>query len=469
MTQPPQWQPPSTPPQWQPGTPPRPTPPMTGLWITLRIVGTAIGALFLLLAVSFLLTEVLFLPAALMVAIAWPLLYFSLAVPILKRHNGAAAATGSQAGNRPGATFLNLVIGVAAPFAFLVLVGLVDVTVHYDELEAYESESVTSVQATPVLPPPHAAADNNGAPGSPTFSESMVRAHGTSKDHKGGQSNVRFVAGTDDAEKVKALQKQCVQHYLEQTEAAYCYGYANDADYALTTIEWDAKFDESAYGGGRPCWIVYGGQPLSGPPATETSKEPSEYTRTGCPGTVRFPGQLAPAPAAIPAAPDGPPAPAVPAHNPCALLEPAALVAGGFEERTAAAGGAPDEFARGDTRATYACGNADSGVVIEIDLFTTPEAARAQAEDATNTQQTFLLATGTRIPFDATRGGAKIINTELGISRISWANGPYSVQLDVMSDPVITGLTPKHPFERIDAMLDATVEHADQLLSSGNW
>lgn len=477
MTQPPQWQPPSTPPQWQPGSPPQPTKPWAGLWIALRIVGTAIGALFLLLAVSFLITDPLFIPAALMVAIAWPLLYFSLVAPILKRRARATAAAGTPPNKRAGTVLRNLAIGVAAPFAFLVLAGVLDVAVHYDELEAYGAETGTSEQATPASPLPAEStssaastppAESTAAPAPLTFSESMVRAHGVSKEHKGGQSNVRYVAGTDDAEQVKALQKQCVQHYLEKSKAAYCYGYANAADYALTTIEWDAEFDESSYGGGRPCWIVYGGQPLNGPPGTETGKDADEYTRIGCPGAVRFPGQPGPAPAPA-AAPTGPPAPAIPAHNPCALLDPAALTAGGFEERTAAAPGAPDEFARGDTRATYACGNADSGVVIEIALLTTPEAARAQADDATSSEQTFLINTGTRIPFDATRGGAKIINTELGISRISWSNGPYAVQLDVMTDPVIAGLTPKHPLERIDAMVEATVQHADQLLTGGTW
>ncbi|MFI6432846.1 hypothetical protein [Rhodococcus oryzae] len=453
------------PPQWQPGPPPpTTTKPAAGLWIALRIVGTAIGALFLLLAVSFLITDPLFLSGALMVAIAWPLLYFSLVVPILKRRNRATAAAATPPGNRAGTVLRNLAIGVAAPFALLVLAGALDVAVHYDELEVYGAETGTSVQATPASPPP--PTESTAAPAPLTFSESMVRAHGVSKEHKGGQSNVRYVAGTDDAEQVKTLQKQCVQHYLEKTKAAYCYGYANDADYALTTIEWDAEFDESAYGGGRPCWIVYGGQPLNGPPGTETGKEAYEYTRIGCPGAVRFPGQPVPAPAA---APTGPPAPAVPAHNPCALLEPSTLTAGGFEERTAAAPGAPDEFARGDTRATYVCGNADSGVVIEIALLTSPEAARAQADDATSAEQTFLINTGTRVPFDATRGGAKIVNTKLGISRISWSNGPYAVQLDVMTDPVIAGLTPKHPLERIDTMVDATVQHADQLLTSGTW
>lgn len=298
----------------------------------------------------------------------------------------------------------------------------------------------------------------------------MVRVQGITKDAKGGQSNVRFVAGTEDPAQIEDLQRQCVQHYLQDTKAAYCYGYANDADYALTTVEWAPEFDESIYGGGRPCWIAYGGQPVAGPPGTERTKSALEYQTLGCPGGVRFSDDPQPAPATLaPASAAAPPAAAVPAHDACALLDSSALTAGGFSDRTGQAPGSPESSAYGDTLATYACGNSDSSVVIEIDLQNSPESAREAADDFTSAEQTFLIDGGTRIPFDANRGGATIINTEFGVSRASWSNGSYAVTLEVMSDPVIPGLTATHPYERIDTMITTTVDHADARLASGSW
>lgn len=321
----------------------------------------------------------------------------------------------------------------------------------------------TAASGTPQPAATTAAAAPTTVPAANVFSESMVQAHGVTKDDKGGQSNVRFVAGTDDPARIQDLQRQCVQHYLQDTKAAYCYGYANDADYALTTVEWTPEFDESIYGGGRPCWIAYGGQPVAGPPGTETTKSVLEYRTLGCPGGVRFPDDPVPAAAAPPAAA------AVPAHDACALLDPDALVAGGFSDRTEKAPGAPESTAHGDILATYACGNADSSIIIEIDLHNSPQSARESADDNTSADQTFLIDGGTRVPFDANRGGAKIINTEFGISRVSWSNGPYAVMLEVMSDPVVPGLTATHPYERIDAMITTTVDHADTRLASGGW
>lgn len=465
MTQPPQWhQPP--PPGHYPWPPQPQRKPLTALWIMLRVIGTVFGVFFLIMAISVLRTETIWLPAAMLFATAWTLLYFSAVVPLLERRNTAAAPP--QPGGRVRSVLLKVAIGVAVPFMFFIAVGVADVTVHYDELEASGADTTTSMQATPSAAPtpePTAAPEPATAqPGPLTFSESMVRAHGVSKDGQGGQSNVRFVAGTDDPERIEDLQRQCVQHYLETTKSAYCYGYANDADYALTTVEWTPESDESIYGNGRPCWITYGGQPIAGPPGTETTKSALEYRTRGCPGAVRFPDDT-PAPAPTP---DTPPV-AVPAHNACALLDSDVLTAGGFSDRTEQAPGAPESTAHGDILATYACGNADSSVIVEIDLHTSPESAREAADFNTSDDQRFLIDSGTRVPFDTTRGGAKIINTELGISRTSWSRGPYAVLLEVMSDPVVPGLAATHPYDRIDTMITTTVDHADTRLAGGSW
>ena len=323
--------------------------------------------------------------------------------------------------------------------------------------EPRPTEATTPSQATT----PAEVTTPTAEPAPLTFSESMVRAHGMTKDDEGRQSNVRFVAGIEDPHQVEELQRQCVQHYLHTTKAAYCYGYATEADYALTTVEWTPEFDESIYGGGRPCWIAHGGQPLAGPPGTETTKSAHEYTTLGCPGGVRYPDEVPSAPA--------PPAATVPAHDPCALLDSDALTAGGFSDRTGQAPGSPATSAHGDILATYSCGNSDGSVVVEVDLHNSPQAAREDADFATSADQTFLIDGGTRVPFDANRGGAKIINTELGVSRTSWSNGPYALMLEVMSDPVVPGLTPNHPHERLDTMITATVDHADGRLTSSSW
>ncbi|WP_413768988.1 hypothetical protein [Rhodococcus pyridinivorans] len=159
----------------------------------------------------------------------------------------------------------------------------------------------------------------------------------------------------------------------------------------------------------------------------------------------------------------------VPVHNACVLLDTGALTAGGFSDRTEQAPGAPESTAHGDVLATYACGNADASIIVEIDLHNSPESAREAADYNTSNDQRFLIDSGTRIPFDTLRGGAKIINTELGISRVSWSHGPYAVLLEIMSDPIVPGLPATHPHENIDTMITTIVERADARLASSSW
>ena len=70
-------------------------------------------------------------------------------------------------------------------------------------------------------------------------------------------------------------------------------------------------------------------------------------------------------------------------------------------------------------------------LALEVTLFTTPERARSAAEYNTSADQNFLTDGGIRTPFDASMGGVKIINTELGISRTTWSRGPYAMLLEV--------------------------------------
>lgn len=468
MTHPPQL--PKSPAPGQSPEAPRPSRKLLSvLWIVLRIIGTAFGVLFFIVAISAFRTETIWLPWVSAFAIAWALLYFFAVAPWLKRRPTTTAPP--KPGGRIRSALRKAAIGVVVPFLVVIATGIADMAVHPDEFEALEADTATSssTQATPSASPtrdptiaPETMAEQ---PGPLTFTESMVRAHGVTKDDQGGQANVRFVAGTEDPERIEDLRRQCVQHYLETTKSAYCYGYANDTDYAVTTVEWTPEFDESIYGQGRPCWITYGGQPIAGPPGSETMKSALEYRTQGCPGAVRFPDDTPPVPA--PTA-DTPPA-QVPVHNACALLDADVLTAGGFSDRTEQAPGAPESTALGDVLATYACGNSDTSLIVEIDLHNSPESAREAADYNTSNDQRFLIDSGTRVPFDTTRGGAKIINTELGISRVSWSNGPYAVLLEVMSDPVVPGLPVTHPHENIDTMITTIVDRADTRLTSSSW
>lgn len=123
--------------------------------------------------------------------------------------------------------------------------------------------------------------NQNDEPASPAiepsveFSDAMVRAYGVTKQHKGGQSNVRFVAGTSDPDELRRLTDQCVDFYLSKTRAAYCYGYETQADFDQKDPSWTVESDEDIWGGARPCWSAHGGQPLNGPDSSiETIVQP---------------------------------------------------------------------------------------------------------------------------------------------------------------------------------------------------
>jgi hypothetical protein len=119
----------------------------------------------------------------------------------------------------------------------------------------------------------------------------MVRAYGVTEENRGGRSNVRFVAGTDDIGQIRSLTDQCIDYYLTKTQAAYCYGYGNLADFETKTPDWTPEADATVFGGSRPCWITFGGQPPAGPESRSPVRvsEKYEYVSLLCPGTVRFP------------------------------------------------------------------------------------------------------------------------------------------------------------------------------------
>ncbi|GAB2935830.1 hypothetical protein GCM10027047_35650 [Rhodococcus aerolatus] len=126
-------------------------------------------------------------------------------------------------------------------------------------------------------------------PAPPVFSTGMVRARGVSKENKGGQSNVRFVAESRDAQELEQLALACVAEFVKQTKAAFCYAYGTQADYDVTEPDWTPEFDESEYGGSRPCWVAYAGQALAdSSPSVVVPPSPVGYEVSGCPGGVQF-------------------------------------------------------------------------------------------------------------------------------------------------------------------------------------
>lgn len=156
----------------------------------------------------------------------------------------------------------------------------------------------------------------------------------------------------------------------------------------------------------------------------------------------------------------------VPAHDACALLDPSLLSAAGFSGALHTADLNPADLAYKDVLAVYGCGNDQGEVVFDVSLHTSVEAARAEADGNADVN---LLPGDSKVAFGPDGGGTKIINTDLGVSTASWSNGTYSVLLSVASDPIIPGIAVKHSFDKIDAMIDAIVVHADPLLASGNW
>lgn len=121
------------------------------------------------------------------------------------------------------------------------------------------------------------------------FAPSMVRAHGVSKKNKGGQSDVRFVAGSTDPAVIKRLALECVEHFTQETKAAFCYAYGTQVDYDTKTPDWTPAFDKSGFGGSRPCWVAQAGQALNwDEPEIPVEADRWQYEAGKCKGGVKF-------------------------------------------------------------------------------------------------------------------------------------------------------------------------------------
>ncbi|WP_280182418.1 hypothetical protein [Nocardia cyriacigeorgica] len=78
-------------------------------------------------------------------------------------------------------------------------------------------------------------------------------------------------------------------------------------------------------------------------------------------------------------------------------------------------------------------------------------------------------ANATRIPFESSFAGAKVISTDTGVSRVSWSVGPYLLVLEINSDPVIPHLIPRHPFDVLDTLIDTIFQQANAVLADDDW
>lgn len=270
------------------------------------------------------------------------------------------------------------------------------------------------------------------------FDSAMVRTESVTNEYKGGQTNIRFVADTDSYYDIASLTNQCADYYLDETEAAYCYGYGSQEDFDLTAFDWTPESDAEVFGGGRPCWVMYSGQPIAGPDSrTETPASARSYIDQ-CPGSVEFPD------------PDGSLAEyrakredslaesaQLRQRDACALVDEEVLARNGFNTVLGDVTGDPTAYLPDGAIAAWVCSSAESEVGFTVTEFATAEAAVADALSDELATNDFLLESGELLTID---GGNAIVNSELGIAQATWSTGTTSVRVVMSSMPVIPGV-----------------------------
>lgn len=270
------------------------------------------------------------------------------------------------------------------------------------------------------------------------FDEAMVRTESVTKENKGGQTNIRFVADTDSYDEIVSLTNECVDYYLDETEAAYCYGYGSQEDFDLTAFDWTPESDDEIFGTGRPCWVMYSGQPIAGPDSrTESPASATSYIDR-CSGGVEFPdpdGSLADYRAkredSLAASTQ------LRKRDACALVDEDALARNGFNTVLGDVTGDPTAYLTDGAVATWVCSTAESEVGFTVTEFATAEAAAADALSDELATNDFLLSSGDLLTID---GGNAIVNSELGIAQATWSIGTTSLRMMMSSMPVIPGV-----------------------------
>lgn len=157
-------------------------------------------------------------------------------------------------------------------------------------------------------------------------------------------------------------------------------------------------------------------------------------------------------------------------HNACLLIDTGAL---GSAQMSPTLQAPLHSVATADSEAIFGCANDLGEVTLEVTRYSSESAAQAAAEYATRseilTSPFTPFPNALRVPFGPDTGGAKVIATQTGISRISWSLGAYSLLLEINSDPVVRGLTPRHPVGTLDRLIDDIVDRSRVVITNGVW
>lgn len=441
------------------------------IWSAPRIAALAFAILFTLSAIANAFDRGMLGVVPFLIAVAIPLAWAGLVTPIRRRRAQKNALPAPKTSGRMKAAITAVSVG-------LVIVAVItDPEVEKepdtasvlassdDEDSADPNTSTTTSIATSSAP--------LTATELPTvaFDKSMVRALGVSKENKGGQSDVRFVAGSDDLATLNKLTEQCVDHYLKETKAAYCYAYGSDKDYELKTFDWTPEFDTSVYGGSRPCWTHYAGQPLSGRDSRSSQVTSGvSYLAADCPGTVAFPD------------PDGSLATersrrteakavnsALKPRDPCKLVDVDALAALDFKTVLGNTTDDPTAYLPEGAVASYSCTNSELELGLTVTEYRNAQLARNATAEITGTPNSFLLGSGGFVTDIAGGAGSAVINEELGISEAYWANGQYGFAVTLNSIPPVKGLSTGQPASALVKTLTTIAATANERIATENW
>ncbi|WP_155290321.1 hypothetical protein [Rhodococcoides fascians] len=316
---------------------------------------------------------------------------------------------------------------------------------------------------------PRPAVSDSPSPdvGDVSFDPAMVRTESVTKENKGGQTNIRFVANTNSYDDIVSLTNQCVDYYLDETVAAYCYGYGSQEDFDLTAFDWTPASDDEIFGSGRPCWVMYSGQPIAGPEGrTESPASATSYIDQ-CPGNVEFPdpdGSLAD----YRAKREGSLAQSTQLRqrDACALVDEDALARNGFNTVLGDVTGDPTAYLTDGAIAAWVCSTAESEVGFTVTEFATAEAAAADALSDELATNDFLLNSGQLLTID---GGNAIVNSELGIAQATWSTGTTSVRVMMSSMPVIPGVPGGQTQAQLADAVTALASAANSRIASDAW
>lgn len=131
----------------------------------------------------------------------------------------------------------------------------------------------------------------------------------------------------------------------------------------------------------------------------------------------------------------------------------------------------PDET--GFRQVTLACANDDEGLVIHAVTHPSPQAAIDDATGNVADYQGFLTNNAFNVERNTTEvgGGGVIVNTEIGVGRLAYAVGEWSVMVEAMfSDEVLARLDKISNAGPIVSDLFVRLrDHGRVVITDGNW